>query len=117
MLAAMNDSGYRTTLVQYEEILQQEGFVEVLSIPFSEDGNNECFCVFYQPKDGVLLAFDTYSNQTTINGGYFYYNWMPHLVDGQVTDYPKYDSKANYDYVTTFPPTKPGKVVGRMAPL
>jgi hypothetical protein len=109
MLEAMHDTSFRTNLVNYLVIIQQEGFVKALELPIVYDrhgpATNERQYYFYHPQDGILLVFNTFNNSTTVNGGKFYYNWMPKLVDGEVSDWANYDPKTMQK-----PPRKPGKV-------
>ena len=46
-----------------------------------EDGDGELYndtmYVYWHPVDCILLVFDTFYSGKSVNGGNFYYNWLP----------------------------------------
>lgn len=79
VLQEMDDTCFRNTLEDYTRIITEEGFEKILEIPFIGDGwgepVNDTFFVYWHP-DGILLQFDTYNGNETINGSTFHYNWV-----------------------------------------
>ncbi len=77
----IDDTTFSGKLVDYIRVAQEEGFEKVLEIPFtkSDEWNGktriikEKYFIFFNKKDGILLAFDTY-NGDSVNGGSLYYN-------------------------------------------
>jgi len=51
-------------------------FRQVLDIPFDVEEKHEHFYVYFHYTYGILLQFDTY-NEHRVNGGHYYYQWMP----------------------------------------
>ncbi len=77
-LVAAGDSPFGCDLPRYLEIIAEEGFEQVLALPF--DGREELgvtpketLFVYWKPEDGVILCFDTFHGR--LNGGKFFYNW------------------------------------------
>ncbi|TSC62765.1 MAG: hypothetical protein G01um1014106_594, partial [Parcubacteria group bacterium Gr01-1014_106] len=82
LLKTSDDTYYGSDLVEYKRIIGEEGFQCILEVPFkgkpwgNEAMPKETFYVFFQPKDGILLCFDTFMEKD-VNGSKFYYNWRP----------------------------------------
>lgn len=77
------DSKFSNDLISYKHIISDIGFEQVLEIPFQVPGwndsdpvRNEKFFAYAHRELGILLCFDTYS-ETRVNGGNFYYCWVP----------------------------------------
>lgn len=75
MLIANGDTTLSNRLDRYLEIAFSIGFRTVLTLPFTHENNTETFYVLYR-NPGVILHFDTYCG-SSVNGGSFYYNWIP----------------------------------------
>jgi len=68
----------------YIESIEKIGFKKILEEPFystSHEVNETLYC-FWNDKYSIFLEFDTYTwnakgEVAHINGGYFYYNWIP----------------------------------------
>lgn len=79
ILREMDDTTSYNSLEDYIRIITEEGFVKVLELPFIGDGwgdpVNETLFVFWNP-DGILLSFDTYGGNKSVNGSTFRYNWV-----------------------------------------
>jgi hypothetical protein len=79
ILSLADDTTFSMGLDEYLRVVRDEGFELALSVPFtgkSYDGEpapSETFYVFWHPKHGILLRFDTYGG-SRISGGNFYYN-------------------------------------------
>ncbi len=73
-LIEADDTTYSDSLERYLRIVSEEGFKEVLRIPFQGDDNQETFFVFWH-DDGLLLNFETYHGDS-INSGHVYFNWL-----------------------------------------
>ena len=79
-LRSVRDTTFSCDLDYYLSVVEDEGFEEVLSIPFesTSSGHPEKFMVFFKRSEGVLLKFDTYRlSKPGVNGGSFYYNVRP----------------------------------------
>jgi hypothetical protein len=92
MLKSMKDTHFNILLDEYLEIVEEEGFIEILAETFTakkrswdDEDREDTYYVYYHPLDGILLAFDSYTwnkgEEPQINGGKFLYNWMPNLDD------------------------------------
>ena len=81
-LRSRGDTTLSNKLGRYKEIITSAGFElcvrdEVNGRPDGDDvASNEAYYI-YAHRDGLLLAFDTYFDETTVNGGKVYYNWTP----------------------------------------
>ena len=68
-------------------MLERLGFKKTLEIPFEMPGHdgvrNEKFFVFYQPRDAILLAFETYL-ESGVGNGVFYFNWKRGISESSV---------------------------------
>lgn len=89
-LLARDDADFNCDLERYKRIIAEEGFREVLRVPFVsvnpwDEKRDESLYIYFRDKGGVLLAFDTYYGEKSVNGGNFYYNWKP-----KNKDYEKY---------------------------
>lgn len=75
MLEANDDTTLSNKLDRYLRIVGEEGFREILKVPFTSPSSQkkECLYVMYHDSDGILLVFDTYGGDH-VNGGKFYYN-------------------------------------------
>ncbi len=83
-LTASRDTHFSMDTDDYVATVQEEGFVEVYrkNVNDPERPGNQHF-IFWHP-DGILLTFDTYWNNKSINGGKFHYAWEP---DGETKFY------------------------------
>lgn len=84
-LLANQDSWFGMPLADYLDVIHQEGFRQVLALPFVGEPRDkddllpqETFFMLFH-SDGILLAFDTYHGN--LNGGHFYYNWKPNNIN------------------------------------
>jgi len=81
------DTIFSNEIGRYKRIISEEGFEPVLCLPFSgrsyggEKPVAETFEVWFNRTNGILLRFDTYGADH-VNGGSFYYNWIPSTKDG-----------------------------------
>lgn len=74
-LQALDDTTFHTSVERYLRIAGEIGFEVVLKLPFGGRGKSqETFYVLW--RKGILLSFDT-SGGDHVNGGSFWYNWMP----------------------------------------
>src|SRR5208337_1693217 len=76
-LQERNDSYWAMPLKEYFEVIEAEGFKQVLALPFvgksrREPDVNETLYVFWKADEGLLLKFDTYYGK--LNGGTCYFN-------------------------------------------
>lgn len=77
VLRAAGDTTLSNHIGDYEEVLRDEGFTEVLALPFNgHDGMSEHLKVWWHETEGLLLRFDTYCIDH-VNGASVYYNWIP----------------------------------------
>jgi hypothetical protein len=84
MLEARDDTTHSTELSRYLRIVKELGFQLALEIPFSHKREDEPTVhekLYMMWRKGILLVFDTYWNQETVNGGSFYYNWKPYDIN------------------------------------
>jgi hypothetical protein len=76
-LTAADDTLLCNDLDNYIRIISEEGFAEVLRMPFDGkgvgEGCKETFYVFWHTA-GLLLSFDTFGGER-VNGGHIYFNW------------------------------------------
>lgn len=75
LLELNGDTMLCNKLDRYLSICEKIGFKPVFTLPFECRGKNEKQCFLYKP--GVLLVFDTYWGQETVNSSHIYYNWTP----------------------------------------
>ena len=61
---------------EHIESIEKFGFKKVLEVPFECDDNSDTFYVFFLEEYGILLEFDAYGGKS-VNGGNFYYEWIP----------------------------------------
>lgn len=78
-LVEADDTTYSDDLERYLRIVKEEGFKEVLCIPFEgnlfkEESLKEKFFIFWH-EDGLLLSFETY-REIRVNSGHVYFNWL-----------------------------------------
>jgi hypothetical protein len=73
-----DDTLFRNKLDRYVEIIEKNGFEQVLDIPFLREDRicTEHLFVYANTTDGLLLVFDTYMGDD-VSGGSIYYNWIP----------------------------------------
>jgi len=78
LLHISGDSYHNIKLENYLDILQQEGFQNILEIPFHSNQWNydDVFYIFWHPQKFILLELDSY-NKKSVNGAKFYFNWVP----------------------------------------
>lgn len=74
-LHAMDDTTYHEPLSRYLRIAGELGFEIVLELPFKGSMGPETFYALW--RRGILLSFDTYDRRDHLNGGSFWYNWVP----------------------------------------
>lgn len=83
------DSSFSNEVTQYLNIAKSIGFKIVLDLPFEtkdafdETPRKERFFILWR-TDGILLVFDTFGGNS-VNGGHFYYNWVPNEGAHDVT--------------------------------
>jgi len=93
LLSSLGDTTFTNTEENYLRIASSIGFKSVLIEPFNNrDGIEERFHVMWDEENSILLSFDTYTWKDggswaksgkevpppDVNGGRFYYNWVPH---------------------------------------
>ena len=98
LLMLTDDSTFSNTLERYLDVIGKEGFEQVLCVPFAGRQTSENLFIYWHPRDGILLRFDTYGGDH-INGGHFYYNiWLDPKAynarsSGQFVTEPRDDGK------------------------
>ena len=69
------------TVEEFIKELEEFGFKKVLEVPFKcanePEHKGDAFYAFFLEKYGIILTFDTYGNGETVNGGNFFYEWLP----------------------------------------
>lgn len=79
-LKRTKDTYFGSSLAHHLEVFAELGFQKVYEESFlsffenSKDKHEEKQFMFWQADKGILLVFDTFSKQTTMNSGHFYYN-------------------------------------------
>jgi hypothetical protein len=64
-------------LSSYIKVLSEEGFREVLQLPFiGWNGQHESFSIYFHDRDGILLSLYTLGGDR-VHGGSFFFNWRP----------------------------------------
>jgi len=77
-LMARDDTTFSNDLERYVGIVERNGYEMVLREGFTDSRSaNNALYVFAHP-DGLLLCFDSYYEDSRVNGGKVYYNWKPH---------------------------------------
>lgn len=79
MMQATRDVSWRCSVAEYLGIAAEIGFSAIYEEPFADvrdPEREERFYVLWDPR-GLMLEFDTFSGQQTVNGGQFGYNWEP----------------------------------------
>ncbi len=76
-LRARGDTLFSNELGRYLGIIEAAGFEQVLSVPFQHYPDHGDRYFIYARRDGLLLAFDTFGGEKTVNGGKVYYSWRP----------------------------------------
>ena len=62
---------------EFLQIVKKVGFEEALKVDFKgREDIDETLYIYWDAKRGILLCFDTYGD-SGVNGGDFYYNWIP----------------------------------------
>jgi len=80
LLDLNDDTKLNNKLDKYLRITKEEGFEIVLKEDFVYEGQSDALYVLWNDEDGILLKFDTYWSDD-VNGGSFYYNWIPNELD------------------------------------
>src|SRR5260370_39577775 len=65
----IKDTGFSNSLETYKEIITENGFKQVILLPFQRDDYVETFQLWYKEDEGLLLEFDTYRGYQ-INAGH-----------------------------------------------
>ena len=77
-LVEVDDTTYADEIGRYLRIVKEEGFKEILCIPFEGKPFNETveekYFIFWH-EDGLLLSFETYRG-TSVNSSHVYFNWL-----------------------------------------
>ena len=77
-LVEADDTTYANEIGRYLRIVKEEGFKEILCIPFEGKPFNETveekYFIFWH-EDGLLLSFETYRG-TSVNSSHVYFNWL-----------------------------------------
>ena len=76
-LQGRNDSYWAMPLDEYFEVVEAEGFKQVLALPFvgkwkGEPDTDDTLYVYWKADEGLLLEFNTYHDN--LNGGNCYFN-------------------------------------------
>jgi hypothetical protein len=79
LLKSMGDTSFTNDLQDYQQIIEAEGFVKIIELPFFSESSekDESYFIYFNTEKGILLSFDTFSGRRSVNGGSFYYNWLP----------------------------------------
>ena len=77
VLKALDDVSEEFPPHEWEKVLRNFGFVLGLEVPFDYENKKEKQCLWYHPKDGILIKYDTWDNQSKINSANLYFNWQP----------------------------------------
>lgn len=92
LMTIMDDTIFNETEGEYLRKMTEFGFKKILTIPFkNEEGVEDRLHILFHYGFSILLVFDTFTNgddgswaragktvpPPTVNGGNFYYNWMP----------------------------------------
>lgn len=81
-LESRDDTTFSNEVRNYTRIIGEEGFEKWLELPFAckrsydPSPRNESFQIWFNRRDAILLAFDTY-HETSVNSASFMYNWIP----------------------------------------
>lgn len=80
ILESRDDVHFGDTLTNFKRIISDIGFEHAKTWEFQHyrEPCTEALEVWWLSKFGVLLQFDTYYSQTSINSGNFAYNWKMH---------------------------------------
>lgn len=79
-LKSMGDTPFSCRFDEYLRIAKDEGFVEVLNVPFiGHDDRNEAMIIMWHPM-GILLKTDSYGEYR--NTADVYFNWQAHRSFG-----------------------------------
>lgn len=70
------DTYYGQGVNEYLDVVKNLGFLPGVEENFTHESKSERYFIFWHPRDGILLSFDTW-NGDHVNGGSFYYNWKP----------------------------------------
>lgn len=75
ILEDAGDTTFSMNVVSYLSIVSGAGFEVVLEMPFHSESNgyDDVFRIMFH-GDGILLCFDTYGGQKSVNSGNLYYN-------------------------------------------
>lgn len=82
-LKSLDDTTFNNDLNNYIRIIESEGFQKIFEVEFYNElsKKNEKMFVYFQKGNGILLNFNTFWGQKSVNGGKFYYNWKPNSID------------------------------------
>ena len=81
-LKQRGDTYMSMPLIDFIEILIVDGCTCIYEEEFKDDKwdervRTERLCVYWNDKDGLLVVFDTYDDQKTVNGASVRYNYKP----------------------------------------
>jgi hypothetical protein len=104
-LAESCDTYFSQSLENYLSIVNELGFKLAYTekiIPKTKDDKEDTYYIFYHPE-GIILSFDSYWGNKSINGGNFYYNWRPNNIKNRSRltssgSFARYDTENN-DYI------------------
>jgi len=77
VLKALDDVSEEFLPSEWERVLRNFGFELGLELPFECEGKKDKQCLWYHPKDGVIVKYDTWDNQSKINSAELCFNWQP----------------------------------------
>lgn len=79
LLEDADDTHFSSSFADYTRIIARIGFERVLHIPFIDERDSvvNSFQVWWDESRAILLHFDTYYGEKSVNGGRFHYNWLP----------------------------------------
>lgn len=90
VLTQRGDTTFNDTLPRYLSVIETAGFEKVLEVPFLDDSREthyENALLIYARRDGLLLSFDTYFGNKSVNSGYLYYHWKPYQMPSRDNRY------------------------------
>ena len=76
MMYLTKDTHFSQTLAEFKEVLVDMGFKEVYvcDIPEGSYSKGDKFYIYWNPE-GLLICFDSYNGNTSVNGGSCYFNY------------------------------------------
>ena len=106
LMKKTNDSSLSNNTENYINIVKDIGFQEIYSETFFSKSTeqDQKLYVFWHDEYSILLKFDTYKDK--INGGDFYYNWLPKNMErngatssgGFIEGYVHYETLKEVEY-------------------